>query len=413
MAGEAAPPITTIYRYDAQLRLDDNGAVILTPTTEQGIRKACLRWGLLPMESGTRGLYSHGDRRGFIEKGGSSMEAGVLGADVQQLRDLARVMESEGQQLTSLASSISTTLATTQWDGPDAQQFTSQWNDQLRVQVLSAVSALEAAATRLRDEATQQETTSASGGSGLGSGSGGGSSSGGSGGSPMTATPASTASGSGSDKPDKPKLDDLLRGNQVEDDPDGMVEWELSGFSRWLADLLGKDVPDARSVTATEARLLDGLGPLDLQAFSDIHDTAFAEASERYPSEDLNDDHNDAFRHTYWNALMAQQFGQNWAAEYATGHEGLAGNQGPREAMDLYNNAVGREIALLNPFASPEELADLVEEAVTNGDVVVIDPSGTGLAWSNTLTPDETGQVPDGAPGLPGQPVDELVETGS
>ena len=38
----------------------------------------------------------------------------------------------------------------------------------------------------------------------------------------------------------------------------------------------------------------------------------------------------------------------------------LPGNSADREAMDLYNNEVGRQIALAHPDASRQELADLV-----------------------------------------------------
>ena len=53
--------------------------------------------------------------------------------------------------------------------------------------------------------------------------------------------------------------------------------------------------------------------------------------------------------------------------------------------MDLYNNQIGRQIAVNNPDASPEQLADLVEQAVNNGDTVVVAPGGDELAWSNTI----------------------------
>ena len=50
-------------------------------------------------------------------------------------------------------------------------------------------------------------------------------------------------------------------------------------------------------------------GIFEKKAFQEIHDQAFDEADERFASEDKNDDHNDAFRHAYWNALMADEYG--------------------------------------------------------------------------------------------------------
>jgi hypothetical protein len=52
--------------------------------------------------------------------------------------------------------------------------------------------------------------------------------------------------------------------------------------------------------------------------------------------------------------------------------------------MDLYNNQVGRQIALNNPNATPAELADLVKKAFDNGDLVVVNSKGH-LDWSNKV----------------------------
>lgn len=71
--------------------------------------------------------------------------------------------------------------------------------------------------------------------------------------------------------------------------------------------------------------------------------------------------------------------------------------------MDLYNNEVGRRIAVDNPNASPEELADLVQQAVNNGETVVIRPDGQGLEWSNNIAPVDTGDSSRSVP-LPGAP---------
>jgi len=57
--------------------------------------------------------------------------------------------------------------------------------------------------------------------------------------------------------------------------------------------------------------------------------------------------------------------------------------------MDLYNNEVGRQVAMANPAASPEELAGLVDQVVRDGDTVITDWGGE-LAYSN--------DVPQGGP---------------
>ena len=85
-----------------------------------------------------------------------------------------------------------------------------------------------------------------------------------------------------------------------------------------------------------------------------------------------NDGHIDAFRHAYWNALMVRQFGKEWTESYAVAHEKVIGNPPLREAMDLYNNSIGRNIAVNNPRASDKEIADLIFKAVQDGDLVVV-----------------------------------------
>lgn len=173
--------------------------------------------------------------------------------------------------------------------------------------------------------------------------------------------------------------DQILDQYQVSLDPDGTVMWEPA----WPASIF----TEPRELTATEARMLDDIGWLAQQDFKQIAEHAFDEADQRFVPEDQNDNHNDAFRHAYWNALLTQRFGEEWARDYTTAHERIT-NPAAREAMDLWNNEVGRRIAVENPDASPEELADLVEAAVRNGEMVVVGADGSSLVWSN--------QIPEG-----------------
>lgn len=196
---------------------------------------------------------------------------------------------------------------------------------------------------------------------------------------------ALTAAAVGAGLGGRPDLDDILRRYQTAVDPEGMVEWPRDWPTTWLTD-------ERQTVTETEADMLDDLGLLAVQDFKDIYDASFGTADERYPSPDQNDDQNDAFRHTYWNALMARRYGQDWAESYATAHEGVEGNAAVREAMDLYNNEVGRRLAAANPDADEDELADLVQQAVEDGEVLVIGPDGN-LAWSDQVPLEETGDA--------------------
>jgi hypothetical protein len=147
-------------------------------------------------------------------------------------------------------------------------------------------------------------------------------------------------------------------------------------------------------ITKTEAEMLDALGLLGQKDFHDLQNRAYDTADQRFPNQGREDGHNDAFRHAYWNALMVKEYGADWATRFATAHERLPGNQTDREAMDLYNNELGRQVAIAHPNVSREELANLVEQAVRNGDAVVIDGNGN-LVYSNTVPPGQTGEADD------------------
>ncbi|MFY0582502.1 DUF6973 domain-containing protein [Cystobacter fuscus] len=84
----------------------------------------------------------------------------------------------------------------------------------------------------------------------------------------------------------------------------------------------------------------------------------------------------DAFRHAYWNILMAKCCGLDWARDFATAHE----SESPFRddvTMDLNNNEVGRTIYSSAPEASDGEHIQLLEDFATscmNSDVTY-DPS--------------------------------------
>lgn len=205
---------------------------------------------------------------------------------------------------------------------------------------------------------------------------------------------AGEGAGSTMEEDPRKKLEDILREYQVKDD---------RMLPKWLLDtiggVLGDEVKGDANLTVGEYRVLAELaatqGPLAVKDFFDIKQAAIDEASRRFPPPDGNtsDNHTDAFRHTYWNALMTQRFGEEWTRKFATAHERRPGDPAPREAMDLYNNEIGRQIGMANPKASPEELAAQVESAVRGGDTVIVSQDGAGLTWSNDP------KLPIGLPG--------------
>lgn len=137
-------------------------------------------------------------------------------------------------------------------------------------------------------------------------------------------------------------------------------------------------------------------GLMNLKSFYDIQDEAQAAAEEAYSglnneerATSLSDGHADAFRHTYWNARMTQEFGSEWTESFTSGHEKVGGNPAAREAMDLYNNNLGRTIGADNVNASPDELKAKVQSAIDGNQAIVLDdtPTGAQIAFSNSVLP--------------------------
>jgi hypothetical protein len=163
-----------------------------------------------------------------------------------------------------------------------------------------------------------------------------------------------------------------------------------------------------KEMTKKEADMLRKLDYWKIKEFFDISNNrqfpdenvsvidkgrAFKEAARQFPDGE-SDGHQDAFRHAFWNILLAKSssFGENWAKDFTTAHEGGPENKTAREAMDLYNNEVGRSIYQKNPTKSEEELSKLLKEAIHKGELLVIH-SDLSLAWSDQVIPGKTGNL--------------------
>ena len=77
-------------------------------------------------------------------------------------------------------------------------------------------------------------------------------------------------------------------------------------------------------------------------------------------------DNGDAFRHGYWNALMARTVGVTSAKEFADAHES-EDSTGLDLEMDLYNNEQGRSDGILFEDLSEDELAEEIMHRVSSG----------------------------------------------
>ncbi|WP_067652823.1 DUF6973 domain-containing protein [Nocardia harenae] len=206
--------------------------------------------------------------------------------------------------------------------------------------------------------------------------------------------------------PSDPELARILRDYQV-----NASDTTVVFPSGTLLDMIRLYAPDfqPKAMTQEEAAALALLaaqppdGPLNLKTFYAIQDeaqavaeTAFPELNETSTKVALADGHADAFRHMYWNARMTQEFGPEWTTTFTSAHEMVGSNPAAREAMDLYNNQLGREIGTQNMNATPEELQQKVREAIDSNRAVVIQsvPDGRQITFSNSAEPGNTATPP-------------------
>lgn len=92
----------------------------------------------------------------------------------------------------------------------------------------------------------------------------------------------------------------------------------------------------------------------------------------------------DAFRHALFNAMNTSSCGSTFAKKFGDAHECDTPTSRLKEKeMDLFNNAIGLEIAYNNMGLTIEIYADLICEKLANGELMVLsDPPNP---WSSTL----------------------------
>lgn len=88
----------------------------------------------------------------------------MQGADVGQLRELASQMRLSSRRLTATVSELTAGLMSTPWQGPDADDFRSQWQSHHRQALARVAEQLSARGDELIRQADQQEQTSSVGG---------------------------------------------------------------------------------------------------------------------------------------------------------------------------------------------------------------------------------------------------------
>ncbi len=116
------------------------------------------------------------------------MSGSMWGADVAGLRRLAQEVDGAARSLTSLATTLSSVVASTGWSGRDGEDFRGVWDGTCVGALRSSAATLTDAAGTLRRDADQQESASSDGTGGLGAGPGHGGGGGGTGGGPHAMT---------------------------------------------------------------------------------------------------------------------------------------------------------------------------------------------------------------------------------
>ncbi|WP_436788990.1 DUF6973 domain-containing protein [Yinghuangia sp. YIM S10712] len=133
-----------------------------------------------------------------------------------------------------------------------------------------------------------------------------------------------------------------------------------------------------------------------------ISNQAWEECRKRFPGQGELDGYADAFWHSYWNALLARNFGQEWTEKYTTAHEMVVDKSAAdqkSESMDLHNNEVGRTVAAEMAGKPLDEVANAIEFAVRSGRTVVVGQDGNlyysdQVAADGTIRADREGKTP-------------------
>ncbi len=75
----------------------------------------------------------------------------------------------------------------------------------------------------------------------------------------------------------------------------------------------------------------------------------------------------DAFRHIYWSYRMTEKLGPDAAKKFADGHEITDPTPDGDRLMDLFNNNLGRRLAV-DPANKGRPAGDVILEAIKKGD---------------------------------------------
>ncbi|MFT4299452.1 MAG: WXG100 family type VII secretion target [Aeromicrobium sp.] len=86
--------------------------------------------------------------------------AGMVGMNVEEVRTLAKQMDTAAQQIETLARQIGSKLNSTTWVGNDFNTFKSDWEGQHMTAITNVVNAVRTAGQKAGQNATDQENVS-------------------------------------------------------------------------------------------------------------------------------------------------------------------------------------------------------------------------------------------------------------
>jgi hypothetical protein len=84
----------------------------------------------------------------------------IWGADVQQLRDLGNKLQQGASEIETQKSNLNKVLHSTDWKGPDADKFRSEWDGNHMTQLSKVAEALKEAGQKAGRNADEQDNAS-------------------------------------------------------------------------------------------------------------------------------------------------------------------------------------------------------------------------------------------------------------
>ena len=84
----------------------------------------------------------------------------MFGMDIAQVRTLATSLNTKAGEIDTIVNRVTSELQSTQWKGPDAENFRSDWNGALTKQLRNVAQQLRDASQRATRNANEQEQAS-------------------------------------------------------------------------------------------------------------------------------------------------------------------------------------------------------------------------------------------------------------